>query len=946
MSSIFVKKTDLKVAHSKPAITSLTAMLAGKLVKDRISESIHDHIAALQSAGIDDLSILGKLSISGNVIPSPGVLKPHAGLASMVGITEKTVAFYGTHRVRRGSVGDTLPLDRTGGNAILLKSEPLPRSFKKHSSAIDRDMLEIESSPLLTPLITPSVRVSALTRKIPTAPLFLARPEIPIPIAYWAASEINIADDTMIILKQPHHWLVMIAEKITFGNNVTFSWEQENKGIPDQEGKLDPLPTPPTSIYMSGTDGADGLNGNPGAKGFMGDDGPEIEIWTLEINRLPGEVLLTGQKGGKGGKGQDGQDGQKGAKGRTWRSGAFGSCSSGPGNGGDGGEGGDGGKGGNGGDGGHGGRFNLFAPEDQLLTVVQQGFYIDVKEGDGGDGGDGGEGGKGGSRGKSGKDRSVIGCPTSFGKNGKQGGDGSKGSDGDKGSNGEHYTDAEQFYIIDRNEFTEAFNKPAIYELSEESARAGDTLSAVGKNFLNTDKIYVNDKEAVTTFVSDTLVTFIVPNVEGGRQKPVYIKQNDGTTSNQATLHIYPEIYWIEQDGKKSTDIPAPRFIPGDPAKIIGSGFSDDLMIRINESYVPEENITYHNNESVTFVVLRPGDVTPNEAGEEVMVEVILADNPQSEQVPIVLDTFVIVVFGDSIQWGQGLREDLKFHSIVENHVSNNRLLGVYKTVHAHSGATIGVGDGHQEVPVHGEVPTSYPTILQQLDLYSGNPALVDLILIDGGINDIGVEDIINPLSNSDLVALTQTHCYDDVIILLNRVIQRFPNAKIILTGYYKAVSKKSDLGLLILFFAGLGMLVGGLVGAIVGGIVSDAQKDKMVSRCRTFTKEANQKLQKAVDDVNTNQGGNPKIFFAKPEFTNENAIFASDSWLWGIEGDLGPADDEEIGGVEQIRNEACELVNSQDSERTDMTICVRASIGHPNVAGAREYARVINNLL
>jgi len=66
-----------------------------------------------------------------------------------------------------------------------------------------------------------------------------------------------------------------------------------------------------------------------------------------------------------------------------------------------------------------------------------------------------------------------------------------------------------------------------------------------------------------------------------------------------------------------------------------------------------------------------------------------------------------MVVLGDSIQWGQGLREDLKFHTLVQNHINPGGAIGVYKTVHAHSGAIIGVGVNHQGPPVDGEVPTS-----------------------------------------------------------------------------------------------------------------------------------------------------------------------------------------------------------------------------------------------
>src|SRR5262249_3937749 len=153
-------------------------------------------------------------------------------------------------------------------------------------------------------------------------------------------NEIEIADDTTIIFQQPHHWLVIIANKITVGSNVTFTWEQVAKETPPQPTKLAALSPPPTSTTMGGTDGQNGADGGPGGPGPSGDDGPEVEIWTLKINRLPA-MLLSGQNGFRGGTGQDGQDGQGGAKGRSWVAGTIpGTCKSGPGNGGDGGAGG------------------------------------------------------------------------------------------------------------------------------------------------------------------------------------------------------------------------------------------------------------------------------------------------------------------------------------------------------------------------------------------------------------------------------------------------------------------------------------------------------------------------------------------------------------------------------------------------------------------------------
>jgi len=932
-SLIFSSETLLTVKRVKPQVINIPVGAAGALVKGAITQALQNHIAVLQGFGIPDLSILGKLSISGNVIPQVGLLKPSMLTPGLTDIIERPTTFSGALRVKRGSSGTSVQLEKIGGPAFFLKAEP----FSK--------------------MVSPPARI---IRGGSRPPVFSPISVLPIPTAYWAANEIVIADDTMIILQQPNHWFVMIANKITFGANVTFTWEKVNKGVPTTPSKLTKPSPPPKSIYMSGTNGSNGAPGSLGGNGFSGDSGPEIEVWTLDVNHLPSEVLLFGQDGFQGGTGQDGQDGQDGAEGRGYVPGSFPStCDSGPGNGGRGGDGGSGGSGGKGGDGGHGGRFNFYTPLNILSNITSQGYYIDTKEGLGGVGGNGGNGGQGGAGGKSGNDRDGIGCPTSFGKDGDSGSPGSMGCMGAPGCNGEHFNDAEKFYPIDSNEFIRAFNKPAIFGLSVTSAICGDVVSATGNNFTNSDLVFVNDVQSNTCIVSDTLITFVVPNVVGGRQKAVYVKQQDGTESNRATLHVQPKILWIEQNGQKSTDNPPARFTPGKRVTIVGTGFANRLSIKVNDQYVDDSDIIYSDSTKVSFTLFRPSNVVPNPSGENVGVEVVLNDGAASGPVQFILDTVVIAVFGDSIQWGQGLREDLKFHHIIEQHVGNNGTIGVYKTVNAHSGATIGVGDNNQESPVNGEVPTSYPTILQQVDLYTGDPKLVDLVLIDGGINDVTIEEIVSPIATSDLADLTQEHCYDDMKYLLEKVTgaDGFSQAKIIVTGYYPIVSDDSDLNTLILLLAGLGMLaggtvggpLGGLAGAIVGGVVSAAQKDVMVSRCKRFSDEANQKLQQAVLDVkaaNATKNLNQQIFFAKPDLKKSNAIFASDSWLWGIENDLGPADDGQIGGVEQIRSDACHLVDSQEPGRTSMTKCIRASMGHPNVKGAREYCRVIKAFL
>ena len=115
-----------------------------------------------------------------------------------------------------------------------------------------------------------------------------------------------------------------------------------------------------------------------------------------------------------------------------------------------------------------------------------------------------------------------------------------------------------------------------------------------------------------------------------------------------------------------------------------------------------------------------------------------------------------LVVLGDSIPWGQGLRDADKFSTLVQQWLAQ-RLNGrhVVKWTFAHSGAVIGP-DSHDASPaLPGEVPIRYPSVIAQLPIathYLANhpltdadhaapvdPASVALVLVDGGINDVDV---------------------------------------------------------------------------------------------------------------------------------------------------------------------------------------------------------------
>ena len=87
---------------------------------------------------------------------------------------------------------------------------------------------------------------------------------------------------------------------------------------------------------------------------------------------------------------------------------------------------------------------------------------------------------------------------------------------------------------------------------------------------------------------------------------------------------------------------------------------------------------------------------------------------------------YKIVVFGDSIAWGQGLAEEEKYYTLVANSISQKLNVHVPSPkVLAHSGATVNDEQLTEEENkyrtncgervLHGEIPTSFPTITQQI---------------------------------------------------------------------------------------------------------------------------------------------------------------------------------------------------------------------------------------
>jgi lysophospholipase L1-like esterase len=292
-----------------------------------------------------------------------------------------------------------------------------------------------------------------------------------------------------------------------------------------------------------------------------------------------------------------------------------------------------------------------------------------------------------------------------------------------------------------------------------------------------------------------------------------------------------------------------------------------------------------------------------------------------------------MVVLGDSVTWGQGLLPAQKFYSQVKLALSGTDC-STNCAVLAHSGATIGVGVNTTEPAVNGEVPTSYPTVLQQCNGFDDSPEGVDLVLISGGINDIDVRFILDPFTDaSDLKDAIDSYCYRDMKTLLMTVTNKFtkPSCRFVVTSYFPILSEESDVPQVepLLSIHGI-QLPGWLERVLV--------VDKIVDNATLFWQCSQKKLSAAVDETNHNLGGTARLFLATPPFAAENAALAPEAWLFGLNADLSAEDP-----VADQRRRACDVDETDVIQREK---CYRASAGHPNQIGADRFAAAILDCL
>jgi lysophospholipase L1-like esterase len=293
-------------------------------------------------------------------------------------------------------------------------------------------------------------------------------------------------------------------------------------------------------------------------------------------------------------------------------------------------------------------------------------------------------------------------------------------------------------------------------------------------------------------------------------------------------------------------------------------------------------------------------------------------------------EPFRMAVIGDSVMWGQGLAEQDKIHTKVLGYIANG-LNGrpVEKQVAAHSGAIIGLkapdlNAQYATNGMSGEMPRGHPTIGWQAMNQIQHPELVDLVLMNGGINDVVVEQILTLDYMIGLDALRQRT--RELVgaqmqtLLTDTVMPHFPRATIVVSNYFPIISWDSAMD-----------VVGGFVRILfpLAGLISLELQRKLTDQSLAFHDESTKAMQAAVANANK-QYGTDRVRFAPSGFYGSNAMGAWNAFLYS------PAQPDPLAS-----SRALECPKYFANEKLEM--CKQAQSGHPNPRGALAYASNIH---
>jgi lysophospholipase L1-like esterase len=323
-----------------------------------------------------------------------------------------------------------------------------------------------------------------------------------------------------------------------------------------------------------------------------------------------------------------------------------------------------------------------------------------------------------------------------------------------------------------------------------------------------------------------------------------------------------------------------------------------------------------------------------------------------------------MLVLGDSILWGQGLKTEHKTWYHVKVWLEKTSGRAVIEKVEAHSGAIIERSSAPERVtPPNPEVDIPVPTLNEELDKaerFYSDPLAIDVVLVSGCANDVGVQNLLNADARKHIEEMTKAKCGLPMERLLRRIATSFPSARIIVTGYYPFFSEKTRNDFI------LKALVRRYFKVMPDAATVSSKEllQRLTANSNEWYRSSNDALSQAVRNVNSSLH-REQVMFAKIEFSPEHSFAAPQSRLWQFNRSpfrmallflsfgkiLLPSNDE----VRKQRSANCKEFFKRQPGETDAQkkererrrlLCRYAALGHPNRKGALVYTEAILKLL
>jgi hypothetical protein len=336
-------------------------------------------------------------------------------------------------------------------------------------------------------------------------------------------------------------------------------------------------------------------------------------------------------------------------------------------------------------------------------------------------------------------------------------------------------------------------------------------------------------------------------------------------------------------------------------------------------------------------------------------------------------DPLNMLVIGDSIMWGQGLKQERKFWWRIKCWLQEKTGRAVHEKIQAHSGASLEtVATERALYSSDGEVPSFTPSINQQVDdalLHYGNGGSVDLVLVNGCINDVDVQNLLNSATKLEpLEERIKEACGGRMQRLLRRTAAAFPNAHLIVTGYYHIFSDETDHNRF------TRMLVKKLTSRSKDDeeMTDKEMRRRLVAISELWYQVSTSSLIDAVSTVNKELSPATRVHFAEIDFFPEHAFAAPETLLWNFKFastnlsglrraivvvTLGTAAYKPNDQMRELRSDSCkeiynrmkkknETKREKEMRESSHLACRYASLGHPNQMGALIYAESIKGQL